>query len=483
MIPRVLSIAGTDPTGGAGVQADLKSIAANGGYGMAVVTALVAQNTRGVRSVHTPPVSFLREQLEAVSDDVEIDAVKIGMLGEEAVIGEVTAWLDHVRPSVVVLDPVMVATSGDRLLGAGAEQALREMLPLAGLVTPNVPELAVLSGAEVAQEWDEVVRQALAVSERWGVRVLAKGGHLNGDVVSDALVDAGATVPVRRLDAARVRTQATHGTGCSLSSAVATWQAATGDWFTSIDRSKRWLTESLRHGEALAVGQGHGPVSHFAGLWERGGLSTSITGEWWARTAELRRATDTDPFLTGLADGSLSREAFAFYLAQDALYLEGYASVLFRLAQLTGDPGERAFWAAGASTCLTVETQLHRTWSADGEVEVAPGTQEYLSHLRQAVEQGYEQGVAAVLPCYWMYADVGARLAPAPETNPYHEWIATYADPLFVQSAERARAITERVAEAAAPQVQESMWQAFEKSARLERDFFAAPLVPVLNPA
>ncbi len=157
--------------------------------------------------------------------------------------------------------------------------------------------------------------------------------------------------------------------------------------------------------------------------------------------------------------------------------------MLFRLAQLTGDPGERAFWAAGASTCLTVETQLHRTWSADGEVEVAPGTQEYLSHLRQAVEQGYEQGVAAVLPCYWMYADVGARLAPAPETNPYHEWIATYADPLFVQSAERARAITERVAEAAAPQVQESMWQAFEKSARLERDFFAAPLVPVLNPA
>ncbi|GAB3256579.1 bifunctional hydroxymethylpyrimidine kinase/phosphomethylpyrimidine kinase [Kineosporia babensis] len=475
-VARVLSIAGTDPTGGAGIQADLKSIAANGGYGMAVVTALVAQNTQGVRSVHTPPVAFLREQLQAVSDDVQIDAVKIGMLGDRDVIGVVSAWLERVRPPVVVLDPVMVATSGDRLLSTEAEHALRDLLPQAGLVTPNVPELAVLSGAGEAGDFDEVVRQALEVSQRWGVRVLAKGGHLAGEVVSDALVDAHGPVAVQRLDSVRITTKATHGTGCSLSSAVATWQAATGEWFTSIERSKRWLTESLRHGEALAVGRGHGPVSHFAGLWARGGLETGFTGEWWARIASLRRATGADPFLAGLADGSLDRSAFTAYLAQDAQYLDGYATVLFRLAQLAGEPDERAFWSAAAAACLTAESALHRTW-LDGHVaELDPVTGDYLAHLDQAVAAGYEQGVAAVLPCYWMYAEVGVRLAPAAAGNPYREWIDTYAAPLFVQSAEQARVITDRVAARASLVVREQMGQAFERSAHLEREFFAASL-------
>lgn len=476
MIPRVLSIAGTDPTGGAGVQADLKSIAANGGYGMAVVTALVAQNTRGVRAVHTPPVSFLREQLDSVSDDVEIDAVKIGMLGEETVIAEVTAWLERVRPPVVVLDPVMVATSGDRLLSARAEQALREMLPLADLVTPNVPELGVLAQAAPASDWDGVLAQARPVAARWGVRVLAKGGHLSGDVVSDALVHPDGRAEV--LHAPRVPTEATHGTGCSLSSAVATWQAVTGDWVASVERSKRWLTESLRHGADLHVGQGHGPVSHFAGLWQRGGLESSFTAEWWARTAEVRAAADTDPFLRGLAEGTLDRRAFGSYLAQDALYLEGYAGVLFRLAQLAADPAERAFWASAATACVTGEAQLHRSW-VPAEEPMAQGTRDYLAHLSASVEEGYAQGVAAVLPCYWMYADIGSRLTP--EANPYAAWIATYADPLFRQAAERAREITDRSASAAPAEVRESMGRAFERSVHLEREFFAAPLAVVVT--
>lgn len=188
--PRVLSIAGTDPTGGAGIQADIKSIAASGGYAMAVVTSLVAQNTRGVRSVHTPPTAFLAEQLAAVGDDVRIDAVKIGMLGTAPVAREVRRWLDRVRPPVVVLDPVMVATSGDRLLDREAEDEVTALLGMASLVTPNVPELAVLTGLPPAVTWEDVIAQALQVSQRHGVTVLAKGGHLDGDVVLDAFVDA-----------------------------------------------------------------------------------------------------------------------------------------------------------------------------------------------------------------------------------------------------------------------------------------------------
>ncbi len=483
-VPRVLSIAGTDPTGGAGIQADLKSIAANGGYGMAVVTALVAQNTQGVRAVHTPPAAFLQQQLDAVSDDVAIDAVKIGMLGEVATIEVVRAWLKRVRLPVVVLDPVMVATSGDRLLVAEAEQALRDLLPAADLITPNVPELAVLADAEPATSWDGVVAQALAVSERFAVAVLAKGGHLEGDLVHDALVDAAAPEPVRPLVAPRVDTTATHGTGCSLSSAVATWQGAavlagSGDWFASIDRSKQWLTESLRHGAGLEVGQGHGPVSHLAGLWSRGGLTTSVTADWWERIAGIRDGTDADPFVAGLAAGTLPREVFGWYLAQDAEYLHAYAEVLARTAELADDPAEAAFWAAGSVECLEEELRLHQQWTGGGRVDPAPATIAYVDHLRGALELGYAEAVAAVLPCYWMYADIGVRLAAAvTDDHPYRDWLLTYGDPAFAEAAARARAITDRVAAdpATTPEVRDRMWQAFAASAHHERQFFAAPL-------
>jgi hydroxymethylpyrimidine kinase/phosphomethylpyrimidine kinase len=219
----VLSIAGTDPTGGAGIQADLKAIAANGGYGMAVVTALVAQNTQGVRAVHLPPVEFLNQQLDAVSDDVQIDAVKIGMLATAEVIDAVRTWLERVRPPVVVLDPVMVATSGDRLLDKTAEAALLSLAALAQVVTPNVPELAILAGEPEARDWGTVLEQARRVAERHGTAVLAKGGHLAGDRVPDALVDASG---VRELPGVRIATANTHGTGCSLSAALATRRAA-----------------------------------------------------------------------------------------------------------------------------------------------------------------------------------------------------------------------------------------------------------------
>lgn len=265
-IPRVLSIAGTDPTGGAGIQADLKSIAANGGYGMAVVTALVAQNTEGVRGVHVPPVAFLAEQLRAVSDDVRIDAVKIGMLFDTPLVEVVADWLRAVRPPVVVLDPVMVATSGHRLLRPDAERALADLLGLAGLVTPNLAELAVLVGQDVAPTWSRALDQARRLSAEHGVPVLAKGGHLSGPDAPDALVDAGAGTVVE-FPGRRVETRNTHGTGCSLSSAVATRRARADGWPAAIRSAKTWLAESIAAADDLHVGRGYGPISHFAGLW------------------------------------------------------------------------------------------------------------------------------------------------------------------------------------------------------------------------
>ncbi|OLT49962.1 bifunctional hydroxymethylpyrimidine kinase/phosphomethylpyrimidine kinase [Cellulosimicrobium sp. CUA-896] len=272
--PRVLSVAGTDPTGGAGIQADLKAFCAHGAYGMAVTTALVAQNTHGVRSVHVPGPAFLRAQLDAVSDDVAIDAVKIGMVADEPNAREIAAWLDDlvaarraagVPAPYVVLDPVMVATSGHRLLDVGAEDAVRKLAARADVVTPNLPELGVLGGVAPAATWEDALAQARAFAGTSATAVLLKGGHLRGATSPDALVEP---VPgrVTTFDAERVATRHTHGTGCSLSAALAALRPQRAGWPEAARDAKSWLSGALRAGEALRVGGGRGPVDHLHAL-------------------------------------------------------------------------------------------------------------------------------------------------------------------------------------------------------------------------
>lgn len=265
-IPRVLSIAGTDPTGGAGLQADLKSIAAAGGYGMGVVTALVAQNTCGVRSVHTPPLSFLQEQLDAVADDVVIDAVKIGMLGDTAITHAVSEWLQQVKPPVIVLDPVMVATSGDRLLTTDAEVAMRELVTAVGeiaelsVITPNVPELVVLVGEEQASSLSAAVHQGERVVAMTRAAVLVKGGHLKSETMTDTLLQRDTEAAV--FTHPHIDTKNTHGTGCSLSSGLAVRIAQSGDVVRAAQLTTDWLYGAILHSDLLEVGKGHGPVFH-----------------------------------------------------------------------------------------------------------------------------------------------------------------------------------------------------------------------------
>ncbi|MFC4138785.1 MULTISPECIES: bifunctional hydroxymethylpyrimidine kinase/phosphomethylpyrimidine kinase [unclassified Microbacterium] len=488
--PRVLSIAGSDPSGGAGIQADLKSIAANGGYGMAAITALTAQSTQGVRSVHVPPADFLGEQLDALADDVDIDAVKIGMLADAEIIRTVREWLDRVRPETVVLDPVMVATSGDRLLDAAAEDALRGLLPLADVVTPNLPELAVLAGEPQAGDWEQALEQAARLSERYGVLVLVKGGHLDSADAPDALV--GPDGALAAFSDPRIVTDNTHGTGCSLSSALASRRARGADWPTAVAEARAWLRESIAAGSDLDVGRGHGPVSHFAGLWARGGIDTVPTAErvaddWWQRIAGIRRGIDDLPFIRALADGTLPRDAFVFYLGQDALYLREYARVLAAAASLAPTSTEQAFWAQGAQGAIAGELELHESWLSEERTFAAdpgPVTTAYLDHLRSVAFGGdYAELVAAVLPCYWLYADLGERLGAGDfgahaldPDHPYASWLATYADPAFAEANRRAIAIVTAAAADAAPETRARMYAAFERAAQLELDFFAAPL-------
>jgi hydroxymethylpyrimidine/phosphomethylpyrimidine kinase len=266
MIPNLLTIAGVDPSGGAGIQADLKTFSALGGYGMSVVTGLTAQNTRGVRSVHGVPASFVTEQLDAVFDDVRVDAVKIGMLGTAEVADAVAAVLAARRPPYVVLDPVMVAKSGDRLLTVEAVAHLRDvLLPRVDLVTPNLPEAADLLGVPEATSEAEMRDQVDAL-RKLGPAVLLKGGHLAGPECPDLLAVDGDLEPVR-LSAPRIGTTSDHGTGCTLSAAIAALRPQRGDWLTAVTEAKAYLTAALAAADRLTVGGGRGPVHHFHAWW------------------------------------------------------------------------------------------------------------------------------------------------------------------------------------------------------------------------
>jgi hydroxymethylpyrimidine/phosphomethylpyrimidine kinase len=484
-VPRVLAIAGSDPSGGAGIQADLKSIAAHGGYGMAAITALTAQNTRGVHGVHVPPAAFLSQQLDALSEDISIDAVKIGMLGDTAVIEAVRAWLEKVRPGVVVLDPVMVATSGDRLLQESAEAALRDLLPLAHLITPNLAELAMLVGGPVQETWEGAVEQGRTLSAATGATVLVKGGHLVGDECPDALVNTSGLLArdVVVVPGKRVATRNSHGTGCSLSSAMATVQARLGDWEASLREVKPWLAGALEASVQLDVGTGNGPVHHFHHL-QRPRAEGSFATQLWTAAEKDLAAIYALPFIRDLASGSLPESHFAYYLAQDAIYLNGYSRVLARASALAPTEAEQLFWARSAQQCLEVESELHRSWLSTRPVKpvLGPVTKSYVDHLVAASASGsYPVLAAAVLPCFWLYAEAGKTLhsrfleAGEPAGHPYADWLRTYADEGFAEATRTAVAIVDSAGRAASDPERAAMMTAFRQSCRLEVDFFDAP--------
>ncbi|ABG30430.1 bifunctional hydroxymethylpyrimidine kinase/phosphomethylpyrimidine kinase [Roseobacter denitrificans] len=259
MVARALTIAGSDSGGGAGIQADLKAFSAMGVYAASVVTAVTAQNTTAVTAIHPIPDGVVAAQIKAVLNDIDIDAIKIGMLGTPSLIAAVAdALAGYDGP--VVLDPVMVAKSGDTLLADHAINALKSSLfGRATLLTPNLPEAAKLVGAGSTQS------QAAALLEHGVGAVLMKGGHADGETCTDHLVSQTGT---QEFSAPRVNTPNTHGTGCSYSSAIAAGLAQGMALSDAVSRAHRWLHQAILHADDLHVGQGHGPVHHFHAFWK-----------------------------------------------------------------------------------------------------------------------------------------------------------------------------------------------------------------------
>lgn len=262
-IPNVVSIAGVDPSGGAGIFADIKAMSACGAYACGVVAALTAQSTRGVSGVLPVSAAFVRQQLDVLFEDVAIDAVKIGMLNDAEVIETVAQVLEARRPRFVVLDPVMVAKSKDRLLAEDALGALRSrLLPLATVVTPNLPEAAELLGVQESDAPEDMAYTAKALLDLVGEKswVLLKGGHLAGDTASDLLLSR---EEAHRFEAKKIATKNTHGTGCTLSSALAALLPQSNSVPEAVERAKAYITGAIRHADDLQVGSGHGPTHHF----------------------------------------------------------------------------------------------------------------------------------------------------------------------------------------------------------------------------
>jgi hydroxymethylpyrimidine/phosphomethylpyrimidine kinase len=257
---RVLTIAGSDSGGGAGIQADLKTFAALGCYGMTAITALTAQNTKGVQGIHGIPAEFLKAQIQSVMDDIGVDAIKIGMLHAPEIV-DVVAWaIDHYQLKNVVLDPVMVATSGDRLIASETVQVLvRELFPRATLITPNLDEAVLLLGREISDVsvLETAGRDLLAMGAR---AVLLKGGHLPGNDLMDLLVQP--NTPSERLSSRRIHSNNVHGTGCTLSSAIAAYLALGMGLSEAVHCARQYIVQAIAHGADITTGHGHGPLNH-----------------------------------------------------------------------------------------------------------------------------------------------------------------------------------------------------------------------------
>ncbi|EJC70817.1 phosphomethylpyrimidine kinase [Rhizobium leguminosarum bv. viciae WSM1455] len=268
MIRNVLSIAGSDPSGGAGIQADLKAFSARGVYGMAVLTALTAQNTQGVSGVHLVPPQFVANQINAVFADVRVDAVKIGMIANAGIAEAVAGALSDHRDIPIVIDPVMIAKGGAALLAPEAVDVLtRRLLPLATLLTPNLPEAAALLHQPVATNRAEMAEQAERLRALGPAAVLVKGGHLDSDESPDVLATAAG---LHWFEARRVPTKNTHGTGCTLSSALAAELAKGVSAQEAVAIAKDYLAGAVAASGRLTVGSGHGPVQHFHAHWKDG---------------------------------------------------------------------------------------------------------------------------------------------------------------------------------------------------------------------
>ncbi|KAJ3205384.1 hypothetical protein HDU82_005228 [Entophlyctis luteolus] len=472
-IARVLTIAGSDSGGGAGIQADLKTFTAMATFGTSVITALTAQNTVGVQAVHAVPAAFVAEQLDSVLEDIGTDAAKTGMLFDRDTVRVVAEKISKYNVRKYVLDPVMIATSGDRLLAENAVQAIMDLLvPLALLVTPNIPEAEVMC-AHVDQKWEgkigslEDMHQAADILRRAGVEnLLIKGGHLPVTLINNVegvrkvflkpefnsaeskneetkkycvdLLYAGDDII--EFWKPFIDTKNTHGTGCTLSAAIASCLAVGKPLIQSVEEGLLYIANALRN--SPSIGSGRGPLNHvFAIINARSPIADKDTfiHKLKASCQKEWNAYVHHPFVEMLGDGTLPEECFKHYIRQDYIYLLHYARA-YALAAYKSNNFSDIVEGSRAALNIAQESQVHikycETWGiSKEELENTKEALANLSYSRFFLEKGVGGDrldlMVALAPCLLGYGEVGLALANNPKTkkegNLYWEWIANYA--------------------------------------------------------
>jgi len=419
----VLTIAGSDPSGGAGLQADLKTFSSLQCYGMSIVTALTAQNTQGVQSLHSLPATFIREQLNSIFNDIhQIDAIKIGMLEREEIIDEVAAFLQQQKTlPLLVVDPVMFAKSQDQIINDKAIVNLREkILPLATILTPNIQEACRLLECENINNIQEVAFQLLRLGPK---AVLIKG--LDG---CDCLAIEGETIPIWIGEKSNwTETKNVHGSGCTFSAAITSFLARGESLITAVQKAKLYISNAIRQGAQYELGHGNGPVYHNL-------VNFTFIQNAWFSIIDLYKQIQQLPFLLKLADGTLPFEKFEFFIKEDHLFLLDRGQICNKLASQTSSDELKSVLMFIAEKSRVGAEEIFVIYSIKKPSEFlnkSPVCTAYTEFLKQAADSNHLAGLVSLIPCSLIYQKIGEYLKSIQKSsvnsNPYYQiWINTY---------------------------------------------------------
>lgn len=430
-----LSIAGSDSCGGAGIQADIKTMTMNGVYAMSAITALTAQNTTGVRAIQESTPEFLKQQIDAVFEDIRPDAVKIGMVSSSELIRVIADRLKYYAAKNVVVDPVMVATSGSALMKTDAVQTLiDELFPIAALITPNIPEAQIISGLTISSK-DDMLVAAEKISKAHGCAVLLKGGHSINDA-NDLLYADG---QAHWFEGKRIDNPNTHGTGCTLSSAIAANLAKGFSLSESVRRAKDYISGALS--AMLDLGAGSGPMNHAFDLQGEFAKEKNMktTDRLIAATADIWKKYNEHPFVMGLQNGTLDKAKFRYYIIQDYLYLVEYAKT-YAVGVAKSKDLDIAKMLAKSISVMNGELNVHSGYMGkfgvtQAELDATPRALDNLSYtsymLRIAYDEGEAEVMTAVWACSYSYEVIAKQIVAnrleSVDDPFYGEWIRDYA--------------------------------------------------------
>ncbi len=428
-----LTIAGSDSSGGAGIQADIKAMTMNGVFAMSAVTALTAQNTLGVTGIMEVTPEFLRQQIDAVFSDIFPDAVKIGMVSSSGLIHEIAEALKHYDARNIVVDPVMVSTSGARLINENAVSSLaEELLPLAVIATPNIPEAEILSGMKIAGR-EDMENAGRKISASYGCAVLVKGGHAVNDA-DDILCDG---ENLTWFHGKRIDTRNTHGTGCTLSSAIAANLAKGFPMNEAVGRAKEYISGAL--GAMLDLGKGCGPMKHAFNLTGKFAEKRDIRAFLMASVSDIWPEYNDHSFVKGLETGTLNPQKFRRYIIQDYHYLNEYSKVFALGIAKTKSLETAKLFTSVIEAIANVEMNIHKGYMGrlgvtQEEIDVTGRKLANLSYtsymLRVAYEEGEAEILAAILSCALSYEDIAKNIVKNNPASVNHElygtWIRTY---------------------------------------------------------